>query len=302
MKKLLLAIFSSLPLLAQVPCNISGNFTATGDSIILDNRNNGCYQWRVAYTSTGFSGISISLQTATTSTGSFADFAGATVVTDGANPSTSTSGAIIGIHANGAFIKLHLATATGTGKVIYQVWGANLTSNIAGLTGTGSGVTSVTASAPLTSSGGATPNISASYQGNGAKIQASTGTTTTNDCVKFDANGNTVDAGAACGSSSGGFTTQTDVTGSRAVNAIFQNTTGKMLQVIVVANNPLGVTGNYTGFSQSVNPPTYTPFNQSVVGAAFAVAVTIQFMVPNTYFYEITVPATASLVQWTEYN
>jgi len=43
-----------------------------------------------------------------------------------------------------------------------------------------------------------------SAQGNGTKFQLSTGTTTTNDCVKFDANGNTVDAGAACGSGSGG--------------------------------------------------------------------------------------------------
>lgn len=41
-------------------------------------------------------------------------------------------------------------------------------------------------------------------QGNGSLVQLSTGSTTTNDCVKFDANGNTVDAGAACGTGSGG--------------------------------------------------------------------------------------------------
>lgn len=43
--------------------------------------------------------------------------------------------------------------------------------------------------------------IAATLQGNGLKAQMSTGTTTTNDCVKFDANGNTVDAGAACATS-----------------------------------------------------------------------------------------------------
>ncbi len=75
------------------------------------------------------------------------------------------------------------------------------------------GITTVTATAPLISSGGTTPNISGTYQGNGAKIQASTGTTTTNDCVKFDVNGNTVDAGAACGTGSGGVTSVGGLTG-----------------------------------------------------------------------------------------
>lgn len=58
---------------------------------------------------------------------------------------------------------------------------------------------SITIGGQSISLGGTTTN-----QGNGGKLQLSTGTTTTNDCVKFDANGNTVDAGAACGSGSGG--------------------------------------------------------------------------------------------------
>jgi len=139
MKKLILLSLTlfCLSLTAQsVPCNIAGSFTATGDSVILDNTKLGCYQWRVAYTSTGFSALSISLQTATTFGGSFSDYTGATVVTDGSNPSTTTTHAIIGIHANGAFVKLHLASVTGTGTIVYQVWGANSTSTSANLTGT----------------------------------------------------------------------------------------------------------------------------------------------------------------------
>lgn len=75
------------------------------------------------------------------------------------------------------------------------------------------GVTSVSATAPLTSSGGTTPTIGATYQGNGSKVQASTGGTTTNNCVKFDANGNTVDAGAPCGTGTGGVTSVGGLTG-----------------------------------------------------------------------------------------
>ena len=41
-------------------------------------------------------------------------------------------------------------------------------------------------------------------QGNGAKVQLSTGAITNGDCVKYDVNGNAVDAGAPCGSGSGG--------------------------------------------------------------------------------------------------
>lgn len=139
MKKLILLslTLACLTLTAQsVPCNIAGNFTATGDSLILDNTKLGCYQWRIAYSSTGFSALSISLQTATTAGGSYSDYTGATVVTDGSNPSTTTTHAIIGIHANGAFVKLRLGSVTGSGTIIYQVWGANSTSSSGALTGT----------------------------------------------------------------------------------------------------------------------------------------------------------------------
>jgi hypothetical protein len=58
--------------------------------------------------------------------------------------------------------------------------------------------------APVTSVGGLTGAVKSGFQGNGTLIQASTGSTVSGDCVKYDANGNTVDAGAACGTGSGG--------------------------------------------------------------------------------------------------
>lgn len=74
-------------------------------------------------------------------------------------------------------------------------------------------VTSVSGIPPMSSTGGTTPAIGlsgvTSEQGNGAKVQLSTGTATSNHCVQFDANGNTTDAGAACGTGTGGVTSVT---------------------------------------------------------------------------------------------
>lgn len=133
---------------AQTPCVIIGNFTATGTSTQFDNRNFGCYQFRVNYSSTGFSVLSVQLEYAPDNggvPGSWSAFTGSTVVTDGSNPSTSTVGAIIGIHANAPWIRLNFVSATGTGKITYQVWGANSTQNIARIgSGGGSGATGAT--------------------------------------------------------------------------------------------------------------------------------------------------------------
>src|SRR5665213_2489284 len=39
---------------SQTPCLLNGSLTATGTSFELDNRNLGCYQFRVNYSSVGF--------------------------------------------------------------------------------------------------------------------------------------------------------------------------------------------------------------------------------------------------------
>lgn len=143
---------------SQTPCVVVGTFTTSGVSTQLDNRNLGCYQFRVNYSSTGFSALSIQLEQAPDNggvPGSWTAFTG-TAVTDGTNPSTSIVGAIIGVHSNAPWLRLNLSTVTGTGKVTYQVWGANSTQNIAkgALGGTGatgaSGATGATGSSGVT--------------------------------------------------------------------------------------------------------------------------------------------------------
>lgn len=316
-----------LSLTAQsVPCNIAGNFTATGDSIILDNTKLGCYQWRVAYTSTGFSGISISLQTATTFGGSFSDYTGATVVTDGTNPSTATTHAIIGIHSNGAFIKLHLATATGTGTVIYQVWGANSTTTSSALqfiTGTspivvaGNNIscpTCGTASGNVTAGGTLANNAFVTGAG-GTAIQTVTAATATSALNLFSSTlqglvplsgGGTTNFLRADGtfaappsSGGGGITTQSaDLVGTRTLATNIQNTSATARFVLVTVSS--AALANVIAITDASSTPT-TVVGFSFVGAT--ATVTIGFWVLAGNFYNVgTSVGTPTLNHWFEWN
>lgn len=144
---------------AQVPCMINGSFSASGTSIVLDNRRTGCYQWRVTYSNAGFSALSIQLESAPDnggSPGSWSAFTGSTVVTDGTNPSTSITFATIGIHSTASFVRLNLSSATGSGVISYQVWGANSTSVASLGAGGSSGATGPTGTTGPTGPSGAT--------------------------------------------------------------------------------------------------------------------------------------------------
>lgn len=130
-----------------VPCTLSGTLTTTGTSIVIDNRRTGCYQWRVTYSSVGFSALSIQLESAPDNAGvpgSWSAFTGSTVVTDGSNPSTDTSFATIGVHSTASFVRLNLSSVSGSGTLTYQVWGANSTSVASLGSGGASGATGST--------------------------------------------------------------------------------------------------------------------------------------------------------------
>ena len=213
---------------APVPCTIQGTFTASGTSAQIDNRRTGCYQWRVNYASTGFSVISIQLEEAPDAggvPGTWAAFTGSSVVVDGSNPSTSTNSAIIGVHSAAAWVRLNLATATGTGQVTYQVWGANSTPNF---------------NPPVGGSGGATGPTGA------------TGATGNNGSA--GATGPTGATGATGSGSGGGPTTQTDVSTSRVLGTVYHNTTGKPLYV----NVSVSLTATNTAV-QAVTDSSATP-------------------------------------------
>jgi len=80
------------------------------------------------------------------------------------------------------------------------------------------------------------------FTGTGTKTASSTGTFTANDCAKWDANGNIIDAGAPCGTSGGGSSTFSSLTGGT-------NTAATML---VGSGASLAATGTGTIAATSV--------------------------------------------------
>lgn len=124
----------------------------------------------------------------------------------------------------------------------------------------------------------------ATVQGNGAKVQLSTGSTTTGDCVEFDANGNTVDAGAACGSGSGGVTSV-----GLSTNLAF----------MTVASSPITSSGTITlngTASQTANRFVATPNGSTgVVGLRAIVAADVPTLNQDTTGNAATVTTNANL-------
>lgn len=129
--KLFLLSFLTVPLLAQTrvqvtaDCVIAFNFNATGTSATFDNRQAGCETWTLQYQSTGFTVVSLAIQSAPgpVTAGTFVSYAG--TIDTGINPNTSTTGATTTGH-NGAitipWIRVS-ATLTGTGTLNGVLYG-----------------------------------------------------------------------------------------------------------------------------------------------------------------------------------
>ena len=97
-------------------------------------------------------------------------------------------------------------TGTGTASAA-PVWGVlasgDIPNNAANTSGTAAGLSqALTSGLPIIGNG--TGIAAGTKSGSTTEFGTVSGSTTTNDCVKFDASGNLVDAGAACGSGSGG--------------------------------------------------------------------------------------------------
>lgn len=257
---------------AQVPCMVNGTFTGTGTSIVIDNRRTGCYQWRVTYSNEGYSALSIQLENAPDSggvPGSWSAFTGSTVVMDGANPSTNSSFATIGIHSTASFVRLNLTSATGTGAVTYQVWGANSTS-VAGNQSSGSGG----ATGPAGATGPSGPS-------------GPTGA---------------VGATGATGSGSGGPTTISSnlAVTSRTIGTVYQNTGSTPMYVSVSAST--GIAQITLGpLVDSSNPPTTNLAfpNCPLGGECF-----VFFIVLPGQFYEVETYTSTTMTggQWFEWH
>jgi hypothetical protein len=108
-------------------------FTLTAASTQLpsgngfDNRTQGCTTWSVVYFNSGFSGVSVLLQSAPNNAGSAGawgtGFAVQQNVLTGSNPATNTTGGYLWISGQGAFVRVQLTSATGTGVVTGAAFG-----------------------------------------------------------------------------------------------------------------------------------------------------------------------------------
>ena len=93
--------------------------------------------------------------------------------------------------------------------------------------------------------------------------------------------------------------TQNVVTGSRSLGTVFQNTSGSPILVEVYANNSNNP-GNLQALCDSANPPTTQVSAEGVAGNNNNLVVV--FLVPNNFFYKVSLSSTGTLVAWTECN
>jgi len=119
---LLLGSLLAAPLAAQ-QCVVSFTLTAAGNSGVFNNLTKGCTNWTVTYNSTGFSALSLTVQTAPNSSGSPGTWATFTAAT-GTNPSTSTTQASATFTGYFPFLRVNLSGLTGTGTVSGLLYGA----------------------------------------------------------------------------------------------------------------------------------------------------------------------------------
>lgn len=102
-------------------CQVFFSLSATGrTSAVVDNRQSGCTTWSVVYANSGFSVVSLALETAANNAGAPAAFSSGFPVQQsvltGTNPLTSTTAGYLWIVGINAFVRVKL-TATGSGVV-----------------------------------------------------------------------------------------------------------------------------------------------------------------------------------------
>ena len=130
---LLLALLCSVPVLAQQPsqtvtvtpdCIVSFSFTSATTGVAIDNRYKGCTSWTLSYASTGFTVVSLTVQSAPDNSGvpgTWATFAGSVVT--GINPNTAITQASTVLSGYEPWVRANLATATGSGTLVGALYG-----------------------------------------------------------------------------------------------------------------------------------------------------------------------------------
>ena len=147
----------------QPDCVIFFHFTATAQTSPtapnagFSNLTNGCTTWNVSYANTGFSAISLVFQSAPNVSGvagTWVTFAGGTILS-GSNPNTNTTGAFTWLTGYNPWVRMTLASSTGSGEVDGAVYGYRIPS--AGATGTGTQTVTGTVTANQGTAGSAWP-------------------------------------------------------------------------------------------------------------------------------------------------
>jgi hypothetical protein len=136
-KRLFLILIGALGAIAQPvqqvhpnpDCQFYFTLTAAGSAPTnpFNNLSAGCTTWAMIYSSTGFSGLSLALQSAANSGGAPGSFSNGLAVQQtvvaGSNPSTSTTGGFLWVQGTNAFERVTLSGLTGTGTVNGAVFG-----------------------------------------------------------------------------------------------------------------------------------------------------------------------------------
>jgi hypothetical protein len=157
------------------------NPTTTGPSPQFDNRQ-GCTYWVLNYSATGFTALSIQVESApgANSPGTWVAFAG--TVDTGSNPSTSITQTSATMHEYYPWMRINLTSITGTGQVRAQLFGYKTNPNPSGTSTIVGDVTVIGPDAP----GAASTQNPVQVAGNdGLDVRA----------IKTDALGNSLVAG-----------------------------------------------------------------------------------------------------------
>ena len=105
----------------------AGQFLPANGSASSDNRQQGCTSWNMSYAVSGFSAVSVALQSAADNSGTPSTFStGFPVqqsVVSGSNPGTSAVAGFAWLTGTNAWVNVKLVSATGTGYVKGAVYG-----------------------------------------------------------------------------------------------------------------------------------------------------------------------------------
>ena len=124
----------------------------------FDNRQQGCTAWDFSYVNSGFTGLTVTLESAANNNGVAGSFSAGFAVQQntisGSNAATNTTGGFWWVQGTNAWVHVKLSGITGTGVVNGAVFGWRIPN--AGGTGGGSGLTCLTGDVAAGSGSGCT--------------------------------------------------------------------------------------------------------------------------------------------------